>query len=56
VTLRSDLAYMETVGSKPKNFALVAMGLVEVKEGANTFAPEAQGKALAQAIHAALIA
>lgn len=56
VTLRSDLAYMETVGSKPKKFALVAMGLVEVKDGANTFAPAEQGRALAQAIHAALIA
>jgi hypothetical protein len=55
-SLRCDVAHIETTGSDARNFAIVAQGLLPFGSGASTIEPEDQGRDLAKAIHAALIA
>jgi len=54
--LRCDVAYIETTGSAARKFAIVAQGLVPFKDRTSSFNQDEQGRDLAKAIHAALIA
>ena len=56
LALRCDVAFIETEGSAARKFAIVAQGLLPFDDGTSTIEPEDQGRDLAKAIHAALIA
>lgn len=54
--LRCDVAHIKTGGSAPREFAIVAQGLLPFGSEPVTIDPDDQGRDLAKAIHAALIA